>query len=180
MGFDFIVIAPPPPVSLWLLLCLWTWGIFFVRSSVLPSIIIQQLVVIPVLSQEGVSIHHYTLPSWSNLHLHLIICTLISSFQAKWNCLIFNNIHLQKAKLWVCDLVHQNREAKDCMDLKNSKMEKKVMVHVTCYRLSLKPKEVQLLVQVHKTSQGKTKTKREVSQFPAPFLHHYTTLPLEY
>ena len=29
MGFDFTVIAPPPPISLWLLLCLWMWGIFF-------------------------------------------------------------------------------------------------------------------------------------------------------
>ena len=36
MGFDFIVIAPPPTVSLWLLLCLWMWGIFFGEFQCLP------------------------------------------------------------------------------------------------------------------------------------------------
>ena len=29
MGFDFFMIASPLTVSLWLLLCFWTWGIFF-------------------------------------------------------------------------------------------------------------------------------------------------------
>ena len=36
MGFDFAVIAPPPAVSLWLLLCLWMWGIFFGEFQCLP------------------------------------------------------------------------------------------------------------------------------------------------
>ena len=36
MGFDFIVIAPPPTVSLWLLLCLWMWSIFFGEFQCLP------------------------------------------------------------------------------------------------------------------------------------------------
>lgn len=60
---------------------------------------------------------------------------VIKQFPSKLKLsLIFNNLCLQKAKLQVCDLVHQNRDAKDQMDLKNLKMEKKVMVYVTCYR----------------------------------------------
>ena len=35
-GIDFIVIAPPPTVSLRLLLCLWMWGIFFGEFQCLP------------------------------------------------------------------------------------------------------------------------------------------------
>ena len=29
MKFDFIMIASPPTILLWQLLCLWTWDIFF-------------------------------------------------------------------------------------------------------------------------------------------------------
>ena len=62
-GFDFIVIVP-------LLLSHHGLSPVFgcevsplVSSSVLLSIIVQQLVVIPVLSQEGVSTRPSTLPS---------------------------------------------------------------------------------------------------------------------
>ena len=58
-----------PTISLWLLLCLWMWGIFFVSSSVFLSMIVQELVVIPVLSQEGVRARPSTTPSWTNLPL---------------------------------------------------------------------------------------------------------------
>ena len=52
MGFDFIIIV------LLRLLCLWTSGIFFlVGSSVLLSIIVQQLVTVLVLSQEEMSVY---------------------------------------------------------------------------------------------------------------------------
>ena len=45
-----------PTIFLWLLLCLWTWGIFFlVHSSILLSMIVQQLVAILVLLQEEMS-----------------------------------------------------------------------------------------------------------------------------
>ena len=54
-GIWFYCSCAPPTISLWLLLCLWIWGIFFlVSSSVFLSMTVQQLVVIPVLSQEGV------------------------------------------------------------------------------------------------------------------------------
>ena len=56
----------PPTVSLWLILCLWIWGIFFVSSSVFLSMTVQQLVVTAVFSQEGVSARPSTLPSWTN------------------------------------------------------------------------------------------------------------------
>ena len=54
-------------ISLWLLLCLWMWGIFLVSSSVFLSLIVQQVVVILVLSQEGMSACPSTPPSWTNL-----------------------------------------------------------------------------------------------------------------
>ena len=52
-----------PTISLRLLVCLWVWGIFLVSSSVFLSMIVQQLVVIPVLSQEGVRARLSTPPS---------------------------------------------------------------------------------------------------------------------
>ena len=39
------------------------WGIFFGEFSIFPLMIVRQLVVIPVLSQEGVSARPSTLPS---------------------------------------------------------------------------------------------------------------------
>ena len=67
MGFHFIVIAP-----LLLSHCGFSFVFghavsFLVSSSVFLSMIVQQLVVILVLSQEGVSAHPSTLPSWTNL-----------------------------------------------------------------------------------------------------------------
>ena len=65
-GILFYCDCAPPTISLWLLLCLWMLGIFLVSSSVLLSMIVRQLVVIPVLSQEGVRARPSTLPSWTN------------------------------------------------------------------------------------------------------------------
>ena len=67
MGFDFIVIAP-----LLLYHCGFSFvfgcGLsFLVNSSVFLSMIVQQLVMILVLSQEGVRTHPSTPPSWTNL-----------------------------------------------------------------------------------------------------------------
>ena len=50
-------------VSLWLLLCLWLWGISLVSSSVFLLMIVHQLVVILVFSQEGVRTRPSTPPS---------------------------------------------------------------------------------------------------------------------
>ena len=63
MGFDFIVIVP-------LLLSHYGFSFvfgcgvsFLVSSSVFLSMTVQQLVVIPVLSQDGVSARPFTPPS---------------------------------------------------------------------------------------------------------------------
>ena len=56
----------PPTTSLQLLLCLWTWGIsffFLVGSSILLSMVVQQLVAILELSQEEMIAHLSTQPS---------------------------------------------------------------------------------------------------------------------
>ena len=53
-GISFYCDCTPPTVSLWFLLCLWVWGIFFVEFQCLPVDDCSE-VVIPVLSQEGVS-----------------------------------------------------------------------------------------------------------------------------
>ena len=64
-GIWFYCDYAPPTISL-KLLCLWTWGIFFlVDSSILLSLFVQQLVVILVLLQEEMSTHPSTLPSWT-------------------------------------------------------------------------------------------------------------------
>ena len=54
MGFDFIVIAPLLPSHCGFSAVLGCGASFLVSSSILLSMIIQQLVVILVLSQEGV------------------------------------------------------------------------------------------------------------------------------
>ena len=55
----------PPTLFLWLL-CLWTWGIFsLVGSSVLLSMIVQQLVAFLVLLQEEMSTCPFIPPSWT-------------------------------------------------------------------------------------------------------------------
>ena len=63
-GIWFYCDYAPPTISLQLLLCLSRCGIsFLVSSSVFLSMIVQQLVVIPVFSQEGVSACPSTPPS---------------------------------------------------------------------------------------------------------------------
>ena len=66
MGFDFIVIVPLLP-SHCSFSFVFGWGVsFLVSSSVFLSMTVQQLVVILVLSQESMSAHPSTPPSWTN------------------------------------------------------------------------------------------------------------------
>ena len=69
MGFDFIVIVPFLPSHCSFSFVFGCGVSFLVSSSVFLSLIVQQLVVIPVLSQEGVSTCPSTPPSWTNLDL---------------------------------------------------------------------------------------------------------------
>ena len=62
MGFDFTVIAPLLPSHCGFSFVFGCGVSFLVSSSVFLSVIVQ-LVVIPVLSQEGVSARPSTLPS---------------------------------------------------------------------------------------------------------------------
>ena len=66
MGFDFIVIAPLLPSHCGFSFVFGCGVSFLVSSSVSLSKIVQQLVVIPVLSQEGVSARPSTPPSLGN------------------------------------------------------------------------------------------------------------------
>ena len=50
----------PPTISLWLLLCLWMWGNFFVSSSVFLSMIVQQLVDSSALARGSESTSFYS------------------------------------------------------------------------------------------------------------------------
>ena len=80
-GIWFYSDCASPTISIWLLLCLWMWDIFFGEFQCLPVNDFQQLVVILVLSQEGVSTHPSTLPSWTNL---LLCCKKISDSIYYW------------------------------------------------------------------------------------------------
>ena len=64
MGFDFTVIAPLLPSHCGISFVFGCGVSFLVSSSVLLSMIVQQLVVILVFSQEGVRARPSTLPSW--------------------------------------------------------------------------------------------------------------------
>ena len=63
MGFDFIVIASLLPSHYGFSFVFGCGLSFLVSSSVFLSMMVQQLVVIPVLSQEGVSTRPSTPPS---------------------------------------------------------------------------------------------------------------------
>ena len=65
MGFDFNVIAPLLPSHCSVSFVPGTWGIFFVHSNILLSVVVQQLVVILVLFQEK-SVHPSTLSFWDS------------------------------------------------------------------------------------------------------------------
>ena len=64
MGFDFTVIAPLLPSHCGFSFVFGCGVSFLVSSSVFLSMIVQQLVVIPVFSQEGVRACPSTLPSF--------------------------------------------------------------------------------------------------------------------
>ena len=72
MGFHFIVIAPLLPSHCSFSLVFGCGVPFLVSYSVFLLMIVQQLVVILVLSQEGVSTRPSTLPSWTSLITVLI------------------------------------------------------------------------------------------------------------
>ena len=62
-GFDSKRDFTPPTILLGLLLCPWTWGIFFwLGSNILLSMVVQQQVVILDFSQEKMSACPSTLP----------------------------------------------------------------------------------------------------------------------
>ena len=62
MGFDSKHDFPPPTILLGLLLCAWTWDIFFfVGSNIVLSTVVQQRVVILEFLQE-ISAHPSTPP----------------------------------------------------------------------------------------------------------------------
>ena len=64
MGFDFTVIAPLLPSPSGFSFVFGCWVSFLVSSSVFLSMIVQQLVVILVFSQEGLRARSSTPPSW--------------------------------------------------------------------------------------------------------------------
>ena len=63
MRFDLKCDFAPPAVLLGRLRCPWMWGIIFLVSSILSSMVVQQLVAILVFSRKKVSAHPSTLPS---------------------------------------------------------------------------------------------------------------------
>ena len=69
MGFDFTVIVPLLPSHCGFSFVFGCGVSFLVSSSVFPSMIVQQLVVILVFSQEVVRAHPSSLPSWFLFHL---------------------------------------------------------------------------------------------------------------
>ena len=80
MGFDFTVIAPLLPSHCGFSFVFGCGVCFLVSSSVFLSMIVQQLVVILVFSQEGVRARPSTLPSWfrpARLTLNLLLKPLI-------------------------------------------------------------------------------------------------------
>ena len=100
----------PSTMSLQLLLCLWMWGIFFGEFSVFLLMIVQQLVVILLFSQEGVRARPSTLPSWTNLsptwlseitlNKYFLYCCLPSIGRHSYFMLL--KCYIEKSKIVFC------------------------------------------------------------------------------
>ena len=84
-GFDFIVIVPLLPSHCGFSFFFECGVSFLVSSNVFLLMNVQQLVVIQVLLQEGISAHSSTPPSWTNLQniclFKKLICRTIYSFK---------------------------------------------------------------------------------------------------
>ena len=77
MGFDFIVIAPLLPFHC-SFSCVFGGGVtFLVSSRVFLPMIVQRLVVLLALLEEGVRAHPSTPPSWTNFNFANIVQTSI-------------------------------------------------------------------------------------------------------
>ena len=63
-GIWFYCDCAPPTISLWLLLCLWMWGILFGEFQCLPVDDCPAASCDSGVSQEGVRAHPSTPPSW--------------------------------------------------------------------------------------------------------------------
>ena len=74
MGFDFAVIAPILPSHCGFSFVFGCGVSFLVSSSFFLLMIVQQLVVILVFSQEGVTVHPSTPPSWFLKYYVLFLC----------------------------------------------------------------------------------------------------------
>ena len=77
MGFDFIVIAPLLQSHCGFSFVFWYAVSLLVSSSVFLSMIVQQLIVIPVFSQERVRAGPSTPPFWTNLLYYFFIIILL-------------------------------------------------------------------------------------------------------
>ena len=76
VGFDFRCSFPPPTIFV-LLLCPWTWGIFFlVGSNILLWMVVQQLLAVLEFSQEKMRAHSSTPPYFWRCYLHFSFCYL--------------------------------------------------------------------------------------------------------
>ena len=84
MGFDFIVIAPLLPSHCGFSFVFGCGVSFLVSSSVFLSMIVQQLVVILVFSQEGVRSRPCTPSSWFYTSVKYVI--LVKSFFSSKDC----------------------------------------------------------------------------------------------
>ena len=89
MGFDFIVLAPLLPSHCGFSFVFGCGVSFLVSPSVSLLMIVQQLVVIPVLSQEGVSAYPSTLPSWTNLWAFYFTITILKIIGIKSSLLMY-------------------------------------------------------------------------------------------
>ena len=119
MGFEFIVIAPFLPSQCSFSFVFRCGASFLVSSSVFLSMFVQQLVVIPVLSREGVSARPSTVPSWTSLLLDLLLWCIASGVVSKGSLppkelttnlfTVFPTNRFTTNISVVCGLVHSSR-----------------------------------------------------------------------
>ena len=84
MGFDLTVIAPLLPSHCGFSFFFGCGVPFLVSSSVFLLMIVQQLVVILVFSQEGVRAHPSTLPSWFLVLFLSFLRNIYFNFLLRW------------------------------------------------------------------------------------------------
>ena len=98
-GIWFYCDCAPPTVSLWLLLCLWMWGIFFGEFQCPPVDDCPAASCDSVFSQEGAKARPSTSQSWFRVAYYFLIINILTNKESVWIRLLIPSENCQNIQI---------------------------------------------------------------------------------